>query len=261
MATVAQNIVTNLRKGASVESAEFGDECFEQWTQEAISEHNAAYLVDGSDLPSKEFSLIQLLVWAKLCESRASIAATQMNVRGAAGYGTDRNTPYYMNTDLATKLRRQYSTLCVQMGIAGASDDVNTVVVGRLSVIDSTIGARTPYIMDQTPIVASRLTLISKSVTGCKIQWTPSKDDTVTEYYIFGRSNATILEPSNVEPTHGVVGINDSATKLLTIYDPRLNAREFTGMTTAVPYHFVVVTQNRQGRLSYSNELTVTPSA
>ena len=78
MATVAQNIVTNLRKSASVEASEFGDECFEQWTQESISEHNSSYLVDGSDLPSKEFSLIQLLVWAKLCDSRAAIAATQV---------------------------------------------------------------------------------------------------------------------------------------------------------------------------------------
>lgn len=260
MPTVAQNITTFFRETLQVLESEFEDESISQMVVEAILEHNAGYLSDGSDLPSKEFSLVKLLTHAKLCDARATAAATQMNVRNQSGYGTDRNTPYYMNMDLATKLRAQYAELCTRMGISGATDDATSVVVGRLSVIDSTIAARTPYLFDQTPIKSPVLVELSHTDTSAKIEWTVSKDDTMLEYIIFGRSNAVVLDAANIEPVHGIPKISDSASRLTTVYDPRSNAREFTGLTTGVPYHFVVVVKNAQGRYAYSNELIVTPA-
>lgn len=259
MATVTQ-IVEVLRKEAQCETNEYDDAMLFQWVVEAILEHNAAYAEDGSDLPTKEEQLVRILAQIKVCNGRASREANQASLRSGQGYGADRDTPYYKNIDLASKLRVRYNAMCERMGIAGATEDIGNVVVGRLSVVDSSISARTPYAQDRVILKASVLTELSVTATSCKLEWTRNTDETFDEYIVFGRSNAAVLDAANIEPSHGIPKIHDSATRLLTVYDPRANAREFTGMTTGVPYRFVVVTKNRQGTYAYSSELIVTPA-
>jgi hypothetical protein len=259
MATVTQ-IVDVLRREAQCDTSEYDEAIVSLWVGEAILEHNAALSFDGSDLPVKEEQLVRMLAQIKICNARAAREANQASVRSSQGFGSDRDTPYYKNADMVARLRARYTTMCSAMGIAGATSGAGTIVVSRLSVVDGSTGVRAPYVMDVIPLSASKLTELAVAITSCKIEWTENTDETFDEYLVFGRENSAVLDPANIQPTHGIPKIADLATRLCTIYDPRLNAREFVGMTTGVPYHFVVVTRNKQGRYAYSNELVVTPN-
>lgn len=259
MADTLRKLRDALREETGATGTEFSDSVVERWASEAILEHNAGYAVDGSDLPAKEEPLVRLLMQIKLCDARAAKAANQNDIRNQSGYGTDRSTPYWKNIDMSAKLRSRYSTMMSNMGLIGATDGISTVVVGRLSVIESSFNARVPYTMDQTPLAAPVLTMLSLGPTSVQLQWTISKDETFHEYIVFGSLN-TILSPVNVSSTTGVPKIADGATALLSYSDPHANAVELTGLTTGVPYHIVIVAKNNQKRFAYSNELTVTPA-
>ena len=248
---------------AAVQAEESIDEStVDRYIEESISEHNSAYDVDGSNLPSREIPLVKLLAWIKLTTLRASKWATKNSLTNHQGYGSDRDTPFAKLSKQAADLRKEYDRRCVAMGIANdAGGDSSMIVQGQLSVVDLDGDYRTPYTNDRTPLVAPTLLQLGTSLqTELTIQWTKSLDPTFSAAYVFYKTGAsqTLYDETNVDSTTGVPRIVDTAIKLWSVVDADFNSLKVSGLTANSSYTFIVAVQNRQSRWVYSAALSLT---
>lgn len=251
---------------ASVQDSEDIDEStVDRYIAEAIGEHNSAYALDGSDLPSREVPLVKLLAWIKLTNLRASVWATKNSLSGGQGYGNDRDTPFNKLTRQAALLRADYDKKCISMGIApDAGGDSSAIVQGSLSVRDFEYEVRTPFQFDRTKLIAPSLGIIGVvAQTMLSLLWNKSKDETFSSYVVFYKLGASVAlyEETNNDSAAGVPRIVDDAIKLYTAGDPDLNSLKVTGLTANTDYTFIVAVSNRQGKWVYSPIYSVKTAA
>lgn len=251
---------------ASVQDSEEIDEStIDRYLAEAISEHNSAYSLDGSDLPSREVPLVKLLAWIKLTNLRASTWATKNSVSGGQGYGNDRDTPFSKLSRQAASLRADYDKKCVSMGIAlDAGGEGSPIVQGSLTVRDFEFEARTPYQFDRTKLTAPSLGIIGVvAQTTLSLLWSKSKDETFTSYVVFYKLGASVAlyDETNTNSAAGVPRIVDDAIKIHTVSDPDNNSLKIMGLTANTDYTFIVAVSNRQSKWVYSPIYSVKTAA
>lgn len=198
-----------------------------------------------------------LLAWIKICHYRASRLASANSQSGAAGFGTDRNTPYYKNIDLAKRLQEQYEMLVSRLGVTAITNPGSIHVSELLIANDRLGGAIVPLTKAVVPPIT--LYLVEADATTITIGWT------MTTYKNFVQTHVASIEGAgplyqqwNFASASGVPRINDLATILKPIIlDERVRSVRVENVNRALVNRFVVAVMGLDDQWGWSNELIV----
>lgn len=232
---------------------------------DSVREHNNAY-ADISEVPDRELEAVLLLSLERVQLRRALEFATQSDLKGAQGYGVDRNTPYYKCIDSANSFRKQYEALVARLNLSTKGD----VVVSTVTKLSPTYDRLVP---DAAAPLLPGITLAlhdqsDDDATGDSyiLEWTLEREAPYEFFYyhLFRRvGDSAIIEPWTFDSTHGIPKISSDATKLVSIDNIAQRVARVTGLTKtgATKNRFVVVLESRNGNFKLSNELVQTGSA
>ena len=238
---------------ASVENTESFADALPDYVQAAIVQHDKGLTIDS--LPEAEEECVLTLAWIKVCLVRASKAAQDANITGAAGFGADRNSPYNKNMSLAKDLMARYSTLC-----SSIQPSKSRVVTGQLYVRDQVFDALVPLMMNQSPTKI----LLSGSVAADNtaiLSWTVDQMTDFHEFLLFFMEGTdAIYQQWNNFSALGVARINDGATKVFSYNSPQISSVKATEVDHTKTNRFLLVMRTRSGSYVYSNELVCAPS-
>jgi len=110
--------------------------------QDAVEQHNSSW--SGTDtVPLSHSFPVLLLAWIGLCKQRASNYVNQSSTKTGSGvvFGTDRDTPYYKNMQMAKELQKQYEESIKKI----TTDDlVPEIQIGSFVKIDAQRHVLTP---------------------------------------------------------------------------------------------------------------------
>lgn len=270
METSLNKLKQSLTRKASIQPSEsVSAEDFEELFTQAVLLHNSSYTVSPAlcTVPEQESLPIVLLAWADLCFIRAAKFASQPNVSGAAGFGTDRNTPYYKQMDLRKSLLDTYTRTCQSLGLAvyarvdGALKDSGPVCVDLATTEDSerimtplsdSSPLPTPYPSAPAAVSAGKVTL--NFTMG---DFPLHKFSSFVIAYLSGTED--ILDPARVTGSTGLPGVN-SAAQLFTITVSNQRSVVFTGLsnTTGLRHQFLVAALSTSGKASISHVVSFT---
>lgn len=256
MSSLAQ-LVSRLRADASVQPSEgFSDTKLGEWVRAAIQRHVPEYSTEANPtVPSIEDEAIITLAWESLCYSRAAKSVNSTDSRGAGPIGTDRDSPYQRNMDMAAALKKRYDQIVAQTSTSEAGGEI---IQGRL-VMKS---ARTDQIEGGPfPRVIVGLQAKNVTTTTCVLVWSAGYTEFFADFLLYAGDDP-VLDSDNTDTDDDVPGIADSALLIQKIEDQDANSVLITDLSPGEVSYFVLVLKTRQGRHYYSNEiLVINPSS
>lgn len=228
----------------------------------ALTEHAPDYLKDYAQLPLREYELVILLGWERVCLSRASFYAPQpsLNMKsGNPGFGSDRDTPFNKNTAFAKQLRQRYVELKGNLTANSHDrDDSNAsgdIEVGELYRSDDTLNVKLP--LRNAPVIQPViLQLQSQFAGGCVIRWSECADDDFLTAYVLHSTVSPINENWNSDGTNGIPFACADSNILFTTQDHVSRGLKVVELPAGTAY-FCVVVKSRSGRYAFSNEVSV----
>lgn len=230
---------------------------------EGYIEHLPDAAPNYTALEVRDYELVLLLGWERICLSRASFYAPQpsLNMKsGAPGFGSDRDTPFEKNTKLATLLRKRYETL--RSAISENSDDDDDtnpsgdIFVGELIRHDDILGVNVP--ISAAPAITSPTAALG-AISGntAVVSWTGTKHDEYADTRVLLSNTAGIYQNWNSDGTNGVPYASSTSTVAFTTIAAKGRAIKLTGLVSGT-YYLVVVVRSLVDDYAYSNELTFT---
>lgn len=243
-------LVGKLREdGGLTDSEEFSDQKLEQWLNDAIRRHDPT--ANPAAIDDTEDEAVVLLAQIQLCYARAAKWANDPSVSGGAGYGTDRNTPYYKNMDMAARLQDRYARIVLE----GASDPTNQIVQGHLTVINPEIEA---VVTGDLPIIPVVLSKIGVDGTNISLKWQMEYVPDFADYFFYVDTATGIYQVEKIDTnSEGVPKLRDTADLVHKLDDQFLRAVEFIDAQPNTDYYFILVMKTRRGTYYYSNEVFV----
>lgn len=262
MALTTQKIASQLNTRARVQPSEGFDLSFlGQLVDAALIEHNSSLTIDT--LPDNQGECVLLLAWIRLCYDRASSIVNNPNVSSASsGFGSDRNTPFQKNLQLAKSLRDQYISLCQSIGI-DPSPEPNSIFVSSLIVSDPLKqDMAVPLSAAPTP-PSPVLSVVSSNLGSSEviIAWTFSEFDFFKSFTLFNlQGTDPIRQDWNFSSQSSYPKINNIAQNLGTFYVEQLRSVKVTEVDLTQVQRFILVATSLSQTYSYSNEVVITPA-
>lgn len=232
---------------------------------DAVMEHSSVY-TSMPDVPQREIEAVLLLALERVQLRRSVAYATEKSLKGAEGFGTDRNTPYYKCIDSANMLRKQYEALVAKLGIESKGDVIVSTISKQSVKFDRLVpDDSAPSLPDVTLAVHSSSEDDGTGTT-YTLQWTMSKDHAYLffQYHLFHMTGSSaIFQPWNYESTKGVPHVNNDATKLLTVDNISNTVVKVSNITKtgSTVNRFLLGYESRNGYFNLSNELALTGTA
>jgi len=249
------------RRAGIQDSERFDESDLSSFLLTALSSHNPSYTLDrsGGNLPEREVVPLILLAWSDLQLTRASRFSMQAGTTGAgSGFGVDRNTPYYRCTDLAKLLRTQYEDQCSALGLAMYAGGIMSTEV---TVTSLETGEEIPFALSRSipaPLIVGPSSMEGDSIT---LSWIRQAPDLTNfgKLVVMYSKGAAIRQPWKSE-SGGYPEVANTAEELKSIYLQSTTSVRITGMdsTPGTVHHFLLLVVTRSGKVSYSNEHTVT---
>lgn len=254
--------LAHVKLRASIQSSErITDAVISDMIQEAVNEHSSAYATIA-DVPTREIEAVTLLAMERVQLLRAVGFSKESDLKGASGYGTDRNTPYYKCVDSAAAFRDKYNRLVAKLGVSSGGEIVVGTVVKRSMLNDRFMeSGDVPTLPSVTLALHASSDDVSTGTTFV-LEWKLDRE-VWTEFFEYRLFHLTgddaIFQAWNYESTKGVPYLNNSSSQLLTIDNPTYKAAKVTGMTksSGTKNRFVVVLVSRTGDYKLSNELVL----
>ena len=258
MPTATENLRTLLQQNASIQASETGLDATLQdvFVAAALAEHN--YLYTAETLPARETELVIMLAWMRVARWRAQEAARNGDLQTPSGYGQDRQSPVTANLKIVESLRKQYDSLCAQMGLESAVQ-TGTVNVSNNRVMDARIDVPVP--LASTPVPPTAIlaqTAVDGDTTSVIVSWTvPPMSDFYSYTLVHVDSSITIYQPWNSNSSTGIPFLNNNANLFDAVLAREVKALKVEGLNRAVVNKFLLVVRNTSNLYSYSAELVV----
>lgn len=235
---------------------------------QAYSEYAPSNVGDYLLLTKREYELVLILAWIRVCDSRASAYAAQASISGAgAGFGSDRDTPFAKNSKLAKELRFRYSELLASL-TTEEDGDSGGITVGELVRHDDLIDASVPLSQAQ-PLRAPRLSSRSPTTVSAGgtlqgtviLSWTEVKSEYFSEAIIVINDTAGIAQDWNGAGNNDKVpNVATASSAVYRTTDSKTTATKLSYLAAGT-YYFVLALRDANGRFTFSNEITVVIAA
>lgn len=228
----------------------------------AAQQHNASYScsVAKFTIPDKEVPVVGILALALLCQLRAAKFSNAPSMRTGDFQTATRDTPFEKQMKLYTEYMARYNDQCRVLGLS-TYFGAQSVKVTEFTAENIDTGVMMPLDVALEPPVVN-LAVPSVPVGGVTIlAFTTDIFSQFAKRYVFYVSGSEpIYQPWNIGSITKVPCVNDAAEKLLDTGNQRamsMKVQELV-MTPGTIHRFLVVTENKAGLFSYSNEVTVT---
>lgn len=269
---VRDTLKARLKGKAGISSQEDCNPFLDDFLDESLVEHSVAFspgnVPDFTLLPFRQYELVLLLGWIRVCEYRASSAAPQPSLRAfgpgsqaGAGFGGDRDTPFKKNMELAAYLRKKYDDLKTRLDDQQDEQGSGDITIGELYRQDELTDAAVPW--RSSPLLnAPQLTL--ETVTGvaaggaslgiATFAWTAVSSEYFSQLYLVRNALPDIQQMWNQDGVNGVPFVN---TGTVSVYDTTDNiakgARET--MLAAGTYYYIIAMRDTSAQWTFSNEV------
>jgi hypothetical protein len=263
MALTLANLVDRLKKRVRANAEEaFSDPAdYKEWLIDASARHNPSYVLSDAacTVPDVEAIVLVTLAWAGVMRIRASKLAMSPSQTNPAGFGTDRNSPYYRCIHFAEQLEADYKRQCSDLRLQDYAGG-GSPVLSELSTEDTSLSASVPFAA--APTMPKPILTLPTSVSGdgtIIVRWTLAKSvnfDRVRLFYVMGSNS--IYEEWNTDgslfPT-----ISDSAEEvdLGTKYRTAVKLTAIP-VTQGLIHRFILAAVGRSGEFTLSDEVVVT---
>ncbi len=226
----------------------------------AFMEHNSEAAMGGRyDLLSpREYELVGLLAWERVCLARASLAAPQSSVKQSqVSFNADRDTPFEKNQKLATYLRARYNQLKAAYKAEASASGESDIIVGELFRKEDTFNAVLPLsVGEQVTIPAIKVIDIKQpalaSATGrIVLSVDIAYREMVDTLFLYAHTASGIAQPWNPE-----VPVIPAATLVGKTTDMRMRMFSFDNLLAGT-YYFVAYANNVAGVNNFSGEIKV----
>lgn len=249
MSTIA-TLVTRLQDEAGIESSEdFSPDRLTRIVSDAILKHAPQYQNDS--LPDEQDEAVVVQAWISVCFIRAGKLANQPDTTGGTAAGANRDSPYYRNMDMVTRLTARYNRIVESLKSPDASGDIQQ---GSLVVKNRRTQAF------EGPIrPAFRISLEKGTVTATSIilRWNSPERADFADFYIFTSPEPELHAEWSAEKVSTVPNINPAATFLIKIGSPNQKSIKLEDLDPGTEYYFLVVMKTLRAHHYYSNELRV----
>ncbi len=255
MATSAVTLAVTLKRRASVQASEdITDDDLAVLLTEALTEHDPD--LTFTTLPTNQEYCVILLGWIKVCYVRAGKTSNDNNLSGAAGFGQDRNTPYYKAIDLAKQLRKEYESLCATLSI-DPNPAAPSITVSTLRVLNTRYLGVAP--LSEAPVPpAPVLSVTEDAGAEAVLAWTFTDFDDFNAFILYTVSGTNpIYQAWNFNSVTGTPLVSDAAEQIGRYSVEDLRGLKLTEIDRTQITRLLLVVQSASGRYNYSNELTL----
>lgn len=240
------------------------------YLDEALEEHDTDYITpstgaaDFTLLPLREYQLVIILAWIRVCEFRASSAAPQPSLRGfgagaavGAGFGGDRDTPFNKNMKMVEYLRKQYDQLSAQLEEDEETEIGNgDITVGEFVRRDELLDVAVP--LHVAPgLRAPTLSVAASGAGTVTLEWGETLSEYFSQIYVFRATSAGIYQSWNRDGASGVPLIASAAIKAFDTTDNIARGLKIESLAAGTHY-FLLAVQDIGGNWTYSNEVSAT---
>lgn len=267
MSTTLAGLVTELKFWGAVQASEgFTDpDDFRLIVQRAVAGHNPAYsaTTTSCNIPDREAGVVGLLSLHFLALLRAQKQSNAASMRAGDFQAFTKDTPFEKNRILADDYLTKYGTQCMLLGL-GQYYGSKTIQVSEVAAHSFALDTGVPVDVASAPPSISLATPANPVDGQLTIQFTTQLFSEFSSRYVLHAVGAEpILAPWNTTSSIAPVrGVSDASELLLKTSDQRKTTFRVTIADTesdpGTIHRFLIVTENRGGAYTYSNEVTVT---
>jgi len=265
------DLVGDLKFNSQVQTSEgYADPAdYERVIKGAGLKHNSSYVITSTEctVPDVERAVLGMLANSDFCLVRAAKVANSPTLTAPAGFGTDRNTPFYKLMALAKALLQQYEDACKALGLDnyyGSVQGSASTATSETVVISADHGGLIPTEISPVPaapkLECSPVNAVSPDGT-IILSWNFINHTNFSAYRIFHMTgDAPIFQNWNFGSKVGTPKINDLAEVVGSINEIDCKSVMLTDLPIDVGTvnRFLVVIATKSARYAYSNELALT---